>query len=107
MQLRSTGLGKTLLHCKVAKIENSDIVPETLKQLENGETGPKRLLITMHVTEPVTWTVHAFVEPVDLRDIICLVLRKPTILWHAVRFLLFGNGSSSLPAKQEGVEAST
>jgi hypothetical protein len=101
MKLRSTGLGKTLLECSVAKIEHSDIVPETLRELQNGETGPKRLLVTMKVTEPVSWTVHAFMEPGDLRAILGLVVKQPSMLGHSFRFLWFGSWSGPLTSERE------
>ena len=64
MFIRSTGLGKTLLQCKVAKVKPSAIVPETLEMPEEGEAKEiTRLLMTMQVIAPVTWTVRAFVEP--------------------------------------------
>jgi hypothetical protein len=107
MYLRSTGLGKTLLQCKAAKIEHTDVVPETLKHPQDGEMEPKRLLLTMKVTEPVTWTVRAFIEPKDLRDIIGLFFKNPSILWHAARFLFSGNGAPSVIVKREREEAST
>jgi hypothetical protein len=80
MYIRSTGLGKTLLQCKVASVESSDIVPETLKQSENGQREMTRLLMTMQVIAPVSWTVRAFVEPDDLRHIISFALKNPKVL---------------------------
>ncbi len=100
MYIRSTGLGKTLLQCKVAKLEYTNIVPETLKDPQNGKKEPKRLLMTMQVISPVTWTVRAFVEPGDLRGIVVYILKNPSIIWHAVRFLLFGGKSPSLIVKE-------
>ncbi|MEJ2047375.1 MAG: hypothetical protein P8X92_04880 [Dehalococcoidia bacterium] len=70
MYIRSTGLGKTLLQCQVESVESSVIVPETLEASKEGEEEPTRLLMTMRVIAPVTWTVRAFVEPADLRRII-------------------------------------
>jgi hypothetical protein len=104
MYIRSTGLGKTLLQCKVAKLEYTNIVPETLKDPENGEKEPRRLLMTMQVIAPVTWTVRAFVEPGDLRSIVIYLLKNPSILWHALNFLVFGGESPSLIVKGEREE---
>lgn len=102
MYIRSTGLGKTLLHCEAAKIEYTDIVPETLKMPSNGNIEPKRLLMTMTVTAPVSWTVRAFVEPGDIRSLLVLLLKNPKIILYGLRFLLFGGPSPSLaPAKTE------
>jgi hypothetical protein len=104
MYIRSTGLGKTLLQCKIAKVEYTDIVPETLKDSKNGDE-PKRLLMTMQVIAPVTWTVRAFVEPQDVRQVIIHFLKNPRALWNAVRFLLFGGPSPSLIVKGKGEAA--
>ncbi len=106
MYIRSTGLGKTLLQCKVAKVECTDIIPETLKDPQNGAHEPKRLLMTMQVIAPVTWTVRAFVEPADVRRLVGHVLKNPSTLWHAARFLFLGGESPSLIVKRERGEAS-
>ncbi len=102
MYIRSTGLGKTLLQCKVAKVEPTMIVPETLEMPKDGEESePLRLLMTMQVIAPVTWTVRAFVEPADLRTIIGFVLKNPGVLFGGVRFLCFGGRSPSLVVKKK------
>lgn len=106
MYIRSTGLGQTLLQCTVAKVEYTDIVPETLKDHENGADEPKRLLITMQVIAPVTWTVRAFVEPADVRRLVVHFLKNPGALLNAARFLLFGGLSPSLIVKGKEGEAS-
>ncbi len=102
MYIRSTGLGKTLLQCKVVSVECTTVVPETLKQSEDDGHEPKRLLMTMQVIAPVTWTVRAFVEPADLRHIIGLTLRNPKVIFSALRFLAFGGRSPSLVVKRKG-----
>jgi len=102
MYIRSTGLGKTLLQCKVEKVESCRIVPETLESPKEGEDEPTRLLMTMKVIAPVTWTVRAFVEPADLRHIIGFTLRNPKVLFSGLRFLTFGGRSPSLVVKRKG-----
>lgn len=102
MYIRSTGLGKTLLQCKVESVEASTIVPTTLESSKEGEEEPTRLLMTMRVIAPVTWTVRAFVEPADLRHIIAFALRNPKVLFSALRFLAFGGRSPSLEVKKRG-----
>ena len=109
MYIRSTGLGKTLLQCKVESVESCSIVPETLESPKEDEDEPTRLLMTMKVIAPVTWTVRAFVEPADLRQIIGFTLRNPKVLLDALRFLIAGGSSPSLEVKEkepgkEGVE---
>jgi len=101
MYIRSTGLGKTLLQCKVAKVESTRVVPETLEMPKEDENEPTRLLMTMQVIAPVTWTVRAFVEPADLRRIIGLVLKNPRVLFSSGRFILFGGRSPSLIVKKK------
>lgn len=101
MYIRSTGLGKTLLQCKVAKIEATNIVPETLDPPKEGENEPTRLLMTMQVIAPVTWTVRAFVEPADLRHIIGFALKNPRALFNSARFLTLGGKSPSLVVKRK------
>ena len=102
MYIRSTGLGKTLLQCKVSSIESCNIVPATLELPKEGESEPTRLLMTMKVIAPVSWTVRAFVEPADLRHIIGFVLRNPGVLFKGLRFLTFGGKSPSLEVKKRG-----
>ena len=102
MYIRSTGLGKTLLQCKVDKVESCTIVPETLESPKEGEVEPTRLLMTMKVIAPVTWTVRAFVEPADLRHIIGFALKNPKVLFDGLRFLAFGGRSPSLVVKKKG-----
>ena len=101
MYIRSTGLGSTLLHCKVASIEVTNVIPSTLESPKDGENEPTRLLMTMKVIEPVTWTVRAFVEPADLRQIIGLTLKNPSALFNGGRFLALGGKSPSLEVKKK------
>jgi hypothetical protein len=100
MYIRSTGLGKTLLQCKVESVESSTIIPATLEATKEGEEEPTRLLMTMKVIAPVTWTVRAFVEPADLRRIVAFALRNPKVLFGALRFLIAGGLSPSLEVKE-------
>jgi len=101
MYIRSTGLGKTLLQCKVGSVESSVVVPETLEASKEGEEEPTRLLMTMRVIAPVTWTVRAFVEPADLRAIMGFVFRNPKVLWDAICFIIAGGRSPSLEVKKK------
>jgi len=102
MYIRSTGLGSTLLQCKIAKLESSKIVPETLELPKEDQNEPTRLLMTIQTIAPVTWTVRAFVEPADLRHIIGFALRNPRFLFDGLRFLTFGGKSPSLVVKKKG-----
>ena len=90
MYIRSTGLGRTLLTCKVAKIEVTNLVPSTLEPPEEGEPQePARLLMTIQTTDPVNWTVRGFVEPADLVQILKAAM-TPAVIWTALKFLLVG-----------------
>lgn len=100
MYIRSTGLGKTLLKAKAANIEAIKIVPETLEKPEDGDE-PTRLLMTMQTVEPVHWTVRIFVEPPDLRRMLWIVLKSPSVIYWSLR-LLFSKGSK--PKKIESDE---
>lgn len=103
MYIRSTGLGKTLLQCRIASMEATRIVPATLEPSKDEQPETMRLLMTMQVIAPVTWTVRAFVEPKDLQQMFLFVLKNPKILFKAIRFLVFGGGSPSLVvAKKSG-----
>jgi len=86
----------------VEKVESCIIVPETLESPKEGEDEPTRLLMTMKVIAPVTWTVRAFVEPADLRHIIGFTLRNPKVIFSALRFLIAGGRSPSLEVKKKG-----
>jgi hypothetical protein len=104
MFIRSTGLGRTLLTCGVAKIEITNIVPSTLEAPEPGQKEPTRMLMTIQTTDPVNWTVRGFVEPDDLRQIIKAAL-KPAVIFAAIKFLLFGGNSKKKPVEQSHAEA--
>jgi hypothetical protein len=100
MYIRSTGLGKTLLKAEAANIEAINIIPETLEESEEGDE-PTRLLMTMQTLEPVHWTVRVFVEPPDLRRMLWVALKSPTVLYWSLRFL-FSKGPK--PKKIESDE---
>ena len=104
MLMRSTGLGKTLLHCQAVKVESTTIVPETLKDSTDGHKERKRLLMTIKTTTPVSWTVHAFVEPKDVRQLVWYFFTTPTAIWRAILFMLFGGESPSVKVTQKKKE---
>jgi hypothetical protein len=87
MFIRSTGLGKTLLKAKVAKIEVTDLVPATLEKPKDNEKEPERILMVLEIVEPVHWTVRAFVEPKDLREMLSMILKRPSVIWEGFKFL--------------------
>ncbi|NQU04402.1 MAG: hypothetical protein HQ589_09675 [Syntrophaceae bacterium] len=99
MLIRSTGLGRTLLLAEVAKIESTNMVPETLTPSENGKE-PVRMLMTMETLEPVNWQVRIFIESNDLRHILWMVCLRPWILFSGVG-LLFRRGKKKQVEPQE------
>ncbi len=88
MFIRSTGLGRTLLTARVAKIETTDMVPSTLEPPKDGATEPMRILMVMEVVHPVHWTVRGFVDPADLRRMAKLVLTNPALILTGHQVLL-------------------
>jgi hypothetical protein len=99
MFIRSTGLGRTLLTCKVAKIEVTELVPSTLEPPEEGEPREQsRLLMTIQTTDPVNWTVRGFVEPSDLVTILKAAMSF-RVLWTAFKFLLVGGATKKEAAQ--------
>jgi hypothetical protein len=87
MFIRSTGLGRTLLKAKVSKIEVTNLVPATLEKPKDEGNEPRRLLMVLEIVEPVHWTVRAFVEPKDLKEMILMILKRPSVILEGVKFL--------------------
>ena len=86
MFVRSTGLGRTLLTAKVAKIETTEVVPSTLEPPKEGTAEPMRMLMVIQVVSPVNWTVRAFVDPSDLRHMVKVVLTNPMLILKGIKF---------------------
>jgi hypothetical protein len=101
MFLRSTGLGRTLLTARVAKIETTHMVPSTLEPPKDGIVEPMRMLMTMEVVNPVHWTVRAFVDPSDLRRMIVEVLTHPGLILKGIMFLFSKDPDYATPATAE------
>jgi hypothetical protein len=87
MFIRSTGLGRTLLSGRVDKIVATTVVPSTLEPPTNGSKEPMRLLVEMEITNPVHWTVRAFIDPPDLRDMLKIILTNPGLMFSCLKFL--------------------
>jgi hypothetical protein len=105
MFLRSTGLGRTLLTARVAKIGTTRLVPSTLEPAKDGVTEPTRMLMTMEVVNPVHWTVRAFVDPSDLRRMIKEVLTHPGLILKGIVFLFSKDPVYMEPGAAEPVGA--
>lgn len=101
MFVRSTGLGRTLLSGRIAKIETTSLVPATLELPRDGEHEPTRVLMEMEITNPVHWTVRAFLDPPDLRHMVKLLLTNPAFILNGLKFL-FSKGPDYGTPKEEG-----
>jgi hypothetical protein len=87
MFVRSTGLGRTLLTGRIDKIITTTVVPSTLEQPTDGSKEPMRLLVEVEITNPVHWTVRAFIDPPDLREMIMIILSSPGLIFKCLKFL--------------------
>jgi hypothetical protein len=87
MFVRSTGLGRTLLSGRISKIVTTTLVPATLEEPAAGQAEPVRMLMEMEITNPVHWTVRAFLDPKDLRHMVMLILTNPAFIVNALKFL--------------------
>ncbi|HEY3278192.1 MAG TPA: hypothetical protein VGJ94_16375 [Syntrophorhabdaceae bacterium] len=86
MFVRSTGLGRTLLRGRIAAIESTTMVPSTLEPPADGMHEPMRMLMVMEILHPVHWTVRAFVDPADLRQMVWMVVKNPALIFRGIRF---------------------
>lgn len=87
MFVRSTGLGRTLLTGRISKIVTTTLVPATLEESPAGKTEPTRVLMEMEITNPVHWTVRAFLDPKDMRHMVMIILTNPAFIMNALKFL--------------------
>ncbi|MDO9228875.1 MAG: hypothetical protein Q7U03_04825 [Syntrophales bacterium] len=87
MFVRSTGLGRTLLTGRIDKIVTTTVVPSTLEPPTDGSKEPMRLLVEIEITNPVHWTVRAFIDPPDLREMIKIILTRPGLILSCLKFL--------------------
>ena len=105
MFVRSTGLGRTLLSAKVAKIETTEVVPSTLEPPKGGTVEPMRMLMVIQVVNPVNWTVRAFVDPSDLRHMVKVVLTNPMLILKGIKFFFSKDPVYATPAIAETAAA--
>ncbi|OPY76259.1 MAG: hypothetical protein A4E63_00167 [Syntrophorhabdus sp. PtaU1.Bin050] len=87
MFVRSTGLGRTLLRGRIGRVITTTLVPATLQEASNGSKEPMRLLMEMEILSPVNWTVRAFLDPPDLRELIKKIITNPVLMYNGVKFL--------------------
>ncbi len=87
MFVRSTGLGRTLLRGRIAAVQTTEIVPATLEPSANGSAEPMRMLMVMEILHPVHWTVRAFLDPADLRQMLWMIISNPAFIMRAIKFL--------------------
>lgn len=105
MFVRSTGLGRTLLTGRISKIVTTTLVPATLEEPAAGQTEPTRVLMEMEITNPVHWTVRAFLDPKDLRHMVMLILTNPAFIMNGLKFLFSKGPKYDTPASHEGPAA--
>ena len=98
MFVRSTGLGRTLLTGRIAAIETTNMVPATLEPPTNGTKEPMRMLMVMEITHPVHWTVRAFLDPPDLRELVMHVIKNPGLIMRGIPFLFSAGPKYDKPA---------
>jgi hypothetical protein len=101
MFVRSTGLGRTLLTGRIDKIITTTVVPSTLEQRADGSKEPRRLLVEVEITNPVHWTVRAFVDPPDLREMLKIILTSPGLILSCLKFLFMKGPNYNEPAQAE------
>jgi hypothetical protein len=106
MFVRSTGLGRTLLSGRISKIVTTTLVPATLEDPPAGQTEPMRVLMEMEITNPVHWTVRAFLDPKDLRHMVMIILTNPAFIMNAIKFLFSRGPKYDTPAGHEAPAAS-
>jgi hypothetical protein len=99
MFVRSTGLGRTLLTGRVDKIVTTTVVPSTLEPRPDGSQEPRRLLVEIEITNPVHWTVRAFIDPPDLREMIKIILTSPGLILSCLKFLFMKGPNYDQPVQ--------
>jgi len=99
MFVRSTGLGRTLLTGRIDKIVTTTVVPSTLEPPADGSKEPRRLLVEVEITNPVHWTVRAFIDPPDLREMIKIILTSPGLILSCLKFLFMKGPKYDEPAQ--------
>ena len=77
MRVRSTGLGKTILTTHAAGMQ---IDPE----------DKKWVTLKIEATDPVHWTITAYMEGKDLRQMVWMALKNPRFLFRAILLFLRG-----------------
>jgi hypothetical protein len=97
MFVRSTGLGRTLLTGRIGKVVTTTIVPATLEEAGNGIKEPMRMLMEMEILHPVNWTVRAFIDPHDLRQLIKKIITNPGLMVNGLRFLFMKGRTYEVP----------
>jgi hypothetical protein len=97
MFVRSTGLGRTLLTGRIGKVATTTIVPSTLEEATNGSKEPMRMLMEMEILHPVHWTVRAFLDPPDLRELIKKVITNPGLIFNGIKFLFMKGPKYDVP----------
>jgi hypothetical protein len=101
MFVRSTGLGRTLLTGRIGKVVTTNLVPGTLEPPTNGTKEPMRMLMEMEILHPVHWTVRAFLDPPDLRELVKKIITNPVLIFNGIKFLFMKGPKYDTPAGGE------
>lgn len=59
----------------------------------------------MEITNPVHWTVRAFLDPKDLRHMVMLILTNPAFIMNGLKFLFSKGPKYDTPAAHEATAA--
>jgi hypothetical protein len=97
MFVRSTGLGRTLLTGRIGRVVTTTIVPSTLEEATNGSKEPMRMLMEMEILHPVHWTVRAFLDPPDLRELVRKIVTNPQLMLNGLKFLFMKGPKYDVP----------
>ena len=104
MFVRSTGLGRTLLTGRIGKVVTTNIVPGTLEPPTNGTKEPMRMLMEMEILHPVHWTVRAFLDPPDLRELVKKIITNPVLILNGIKFLFMKGPKYDGPKAHSGAQ---
>jgi hypothetical protein len=107
MFVRSTGLGRTLLTGRIGKVVTTTIVPSTLEEAANGSKEPMRMLMEMEILHPVHWTVRAFLDPPDLRELIKKIITNPGLIMNGIKFLFMKGPKYDAPGSHAEASKAT
>jgi hypothetical protein len=81
MKVQSTGLGKTLMIAHFKDLLKADFQGQLVIQA------------TMEAVEPLHWTIKVYMEPKDVRKVVFMGLKKPSLAWKVLLAFILGRFS--------------